>query len=187
MKTKSNIRKELIKNRNTLTKEEHQKYSKLIENRLFLSKQYKTAQTLLIYASYQKEVATYGIIKAALSSGKKVFCPKVLSSETMNFYPIFSLEDLIPGYKGIPEPPIRHTSYHIMNNSNPLIILPLVGFDEEKNRLGYGGGYYDRYLERFPDLESIGLAFECQKYGQIIPTEDTDAKPHFIITEKTIY
>ena len=66
------------------------------------------------------------------------------------------------------------------------MIMPLVGFDTYKNRLGYGGGFYDRYLQRFPNLERIGLAFECQRCNDI-PTEETDQKLDFIITEKGIF
>lgn len=187
MNTKQSIRKELLKKRNTLTEEDCQNYSKMIEKQLLSSEQYRNAQILLIYAAYQKEVSTYGIIKHALCDGKKVFCPKVLRPEVMEFYQIFSLDDIIAGYKNIPEPKIIETPYDNINQQRSLMILPLVGFDSYKNRLGYGGGFYDRYLQQLSGMKSIGLGFECQKYEPGIPTETTDIKPNFIITETNIY
>ena len=65
--------------------------------------------------------------------------------------------------------------------------MPPVGYDSHKNRLGYGGGFYDRYLQKFPFLPTIALGFECQRYENNIPSEETDAKPDFILTEKNIY
>lgn len=189
MKTKQNIRNELLKKRNTLTEEELKKYSKLIENQLLASEQYKKADILLIYASYQKEVSTYGIIEAALNTQKKVFCPKVLNSGIMEFYEITSLTDIVPGYKNIPEPKQINSMFSFSddNTNNTLMIMPLVGFDAARNRLGYGGGFYDRYLQRFPQLKRIGLGFECQKHENPIPTEETDFRPDFIITEIKIF
>ncbi len=187
MNQKQIIRKTLLQKRNILPKEQQIEYSKLIRNRLFSLKQYQETETILIYASYLSEVSTYEIIKNALNTGKKVFCPKVLTQGIMEFFLISSLEDITAGYKNIPEPQITRASYQSMNHSDALAILPLVGFDSEKNRLGYGGGFYDRYLQRFPHMEKIALAFECQKCDSIIPTEETDLKPDFIITEQTIY
>ena len=186
MISKTELRKELLKKRNTLTKEECRKYSTLIENQLLTLDAYKKADIILIYASYQKEVFTYGIINQALSMGKRVFCPKVLSPGIMEFYEIYSLNDISPGYKDIPEPNTGHSMFKNVT-ANTLMLMPLVGFDDYKNRLGYGGGFYDRYLQRFPRLRQIGLAFECQRLEHGIPTEETDIKPDYILTEQGIF
>ena len=189
MTDKKVIRKELLKKRNTLTEEECQEYSKLIETQVFSLECYKNAKNLLVYAGYQKEVSTYGIIKHALQHQKRVFCPKVLEPGIMEFYEIFSLKDVVCGYKNIPEPIGDGSAFSFSDTyTNPaLMLMPVVGFDANTNRLGYGGGFYDRYLQRFPALERIGLAFECQKYEYKIPNEKTDIKPHHIITEQSIY
>lgn len=186
MNQKKCIRNELLKKRNTLTEEDCQKYSKLIEKQLLSLEQYQNSEILLIYNSYLSEVSTYGIIEQALKTGKKVFCPKVLSPGIMEFYKITSLEDVILGYRNIPEPKTTKVPYQDENLSKTLMIMPLVGFDNHKNRLGYGGGFYDRYLQRFPELHRIGLGFECQRYEEHLPIEDTDQKPDYIITEKRI-
>ena len=104
----------------------------------------------------------------------------------MDFYEITSLDDVILGYRNIPEPKTINVPYQNENLSKTLMIMPLVGFDNHKNRLGYGGGFYDRYLQRFPGLQRIGLGFECQRYEEHLPIEDTDQKPDYIITEKRI-
>lgn len=189
MNLKKEIRKELLQKRNTLTEREWEKYSTLITNQLLASEYYKEADTLLIYASYQKEALTYNIMEHAFHVGKKVFCPKVLSPGVMEFYEITSLDDLVCGYKNIPEPKSQDSGFAVSdeNISNILMIMPFVGFDTDKNRLGYGGGYYDRYLQRFPQLKRIGLGFECQRYEDNIPTEETDMKPNYIITETGIF
>lgn len=186
MCSKKEIRKELLRKRNTLTEEDCKKYSKLIENQLLSLESYIKANVLLVYASYQKEVSTYGIIEHALQTGKRVFCPKVLHPGIMEFYEIFSLDDITFGYKNIPEPPLTNPIFQ-NTLTKPFMLMPLVGFDANKNRLGYGGGFYDRYLQRFSAMERMGLAFECQKFEPLIPTEETDIRPHYIITEQRIY
>lgn len=189
MNTKKEIRKELLKKRNTLAEEQREKYSKLIQERLFFLPEYMDSEIILTYISYQSEVSTLEIINHALKEGKKVFCPKVLEAGIMEFYEITSLKVLICGYKNIPEPQQTDSvfSFSDDNISNTLMIMPVVGYDAKKNRLGYGGGFYDRYIQRFPQLKRIGLAFECQRYDSLIPYEETDFKPDFIITENNCF
>ena len=187
MNNKQIIRKELLKKRNSLTEENCRKYSKLIEKQLLSLEQYQNAEHILIYVSYLSEVSTYNIINLALNTGKKVYCPKVLSPGIMEFYEILSLEDVVLGYKNIPEPKITEEPYLNENSSKTLMIMPLVGFDKYKNRLGYGGGFYDRYLQRFSDICRIGLGFECQRYEKKLPTEETDITLDFIITEHHMF
>ena len=187
MERKRDIRRLLLKKRNSLTEEQREQYDKLIAEQLFTFTQYVKADTILIYASYQSEVSTYPIIKYALNTDKKIFCPKVLGPGVMEFYEITSLKDVVCGYKNIPEPKYVNNPYLNIENSNPLMLMPLVGFDHNKNRLGYGGGFYDRYLQKFPNIYKIALGYECQKYEMILPTEDTDIKPDRIITERMLY
>ena len=186
METKQDIRNKLLLNRNYLPLLERSDYSSLIMESLINHEQFKSAKNLLIYVGYQSEVDTRDIIRHAMQNGKKVFCPKVLRPGYMEFYPIKALSDLIPGFKGIPEPFITHKCYVPREEDNLLMVMPLVGFDESKNRLGYGSGFYDRYLERYSFIPTISLGFECQKYENL-PTEATDRKPDVIITEKNIY
>jgi len=187
LERKQDIRKEVLKKRNSLTEENLTKYSKLITDKVLTLKQYQNAVTVLIYASYQKEVATYEIMTDALQSGKRVYCPKVLEPGHMEFYQITSLEEILPGYKNIPEPVSLVQPYTEEDLADTLMIMPLVVFDNSKNRLGYGGGFYDRYLQRFSMIKTVALGFECQKYDRQLPWEETDRKPEVIITERNIY
>ena len=162
-------------------------YSKMIADNLISSELFQNSKNIMIYASYQSEADTRNIIRFCLQNGKKVFCPKVLRPGCMEFYHIKALSDLIPGFKGIPEPFITHKCFQPTEDEETLMIMPMVSFDNEKNRLGYGSGFYDRYLEKYPFLKTIALGFECQKCEEILQTEPTDIKPHYIITEKQIY
>lgn len=181
------IRKELLNKRNSLPQEQCQKYSKLIENRLLSLPIYQKADVLLIYASYRNEVSTYGIIEHALNNSKKVYCPKVLEPGIMNFYEIRSLKDIVAGYRNIPEPIDTSCIYNYKMPATPLMIMPLVGYDTNKTRLGYGGGFYDRYLQRFLSMPKIALGYECQKYETFLPSETTDIKPDYILTEENMF
>lgn len=177
----------MLQNRNSLTEIQWKNFGIMIEEKLLSLTQYKEAEVLLVYGSYQKEVPTYGIMENAFVSGKRVFCPKVLSPGKMEFYEIQSVEDLIRGFKNIPEPKSTEIVFGGSEGKKTLLIMPVVGFDCYNNRLGYGGGFYDRYLQRYPDLQRVGLAFECQRFEKEIPIEDTDLSPDFLITEKGIW
>ena len=105
----------------------------------------------------------------------------------MDFYEIHSLKDIVAGYKNIPEPIDTSCTYNYETHTNTLMIMPMVGYDSHKVRLGYGGGFYDRYLQNFPSISKIALAYECQKYENILPSEPTDIKPDYILTEEKIF
>ncbi len=186
METKQDIRNKLLLNRNYLPLLERSDYSKMIMESLITHERFVNAKNLLIYVGYQSEVYTRDIIRYALQNGKRVFCPKVLRPGYMEFYPIKGLSDLIPGFKGIPEPFITHKCFIPKEEEDNLMVMPLVGFDESKKRLGYGGGFYDRYLHNYSFIPTIALGFECQKYDNL-PSEPTDIMPDIIITEKNIY
>ena len=187
MDRKKFIRKELLNKRNSLPQKQCQKYSKLIEERLLSLPVYKKADALLVYASYRNEVSTYEIIEHALKHSKRVYCPKVLGPGIMDFYEIHSLKDIVTGYKNIPEPIHSTCIYDYKVHTSALMIMPLVGYDTNKIRLGYGGGFYDRYLQRFPSIPKIALGYECQKYEPFLPSEITDIKPDYILTEENIF
>ena len=167
-----------------MTEEKRLEYSKMITKKVCSCEQYLKADNLLVYISYKSEVNTYDIISEAFKKGKKVFCPKVLEPGKMEFYEIKSFEDIVLGYKNIPEPFNMEILYKNAEEKKTLMIMPLVSFDYKGNRLGYGGGFYDRYLEKNPEVKKIALAFECQRYEKELPVEKTDIKPEVIFTEK---
>ena len=97
----------------------------------------------------------------------------------MIFYKLTDFSQLEPGYFGIPEP----ARGEIAEWENALMIMPGVAFDKQNHRVGYGGGFYDRYLEKHPALKRIAAAFEFQILPEV-PTEPTDISPEIIVTEK---
>ena len=187
---KKDIRKEILRKRNALSLTERERADELIRKQLWSRDSYKEAQWLFVYVSYKSEVDTLEIIKKALKQNKKIAVPKVLSSGYMEFYEISKAEELIEGYQGILEPDItnRQPIFAEKTEGKVLMILPGAVFDRKGNRIGYGGGFYDRYLERSHNclLETVALAYEMQMAEQI-PTENFDKKVQCIITEQGIY
>lgn len=138
------------------------------------------AEQLLVYADYNHEVMTGFLIEEAWKKGKEVAVPKVVGKD-MVFYKLTDWKQLEPGYFGIPEP-----SYgEIAEWEDAVMIMPGVAFDNNCHRVGYGGGFYDRYLEKHPKVKTIAAAFEFQILPEV-PTEPTDIAPEMIVTEKQI-
>lgn len=163
--------------------------------RLMALDEYKNADSIFVYADYNKEVKTGAIIADALRQGKKVALPRVYNMEMtgdgkpekyMKFHYITSMDDLETGYRGIREPRAELTCAD-MDTSDALIIMPIVGFDEERNRVGYGGGFYDKYLGSHSFKKKIGVAYDEQKVDKVEGADSHDIKPDMIVTQKNIY
>ena len=184
LETKKVIRKELLKRRDNLDKEQREQWEDMIFSNLLYQEEYRQAKQILLYISYQSEVSTRRILEYCLEQKKKVYCPRVLSLDTMEYYEVKGLDDLKEGYRGIFEPV---TSQFFPKEEEALMILPLTGFDILGNRLGYGKGYYDRYLKNYSPLRTIGLAFQCQLWNSVLPAEPHDKRLDKIITEKQVY
>lgn len=141
---------------------------------------------VFIYSSLKGEADTVEIAKYFLDKGNVIAYPKVTdkANKRMGFYSIKDFGELKAGYLGILEPETDVSEDESAGNA--VMIIPMVGFDENLNRIGYGGGFYDRYMmENFPFIK-IGLAFEFQKY-KIDDINEYDIKMDYIITEKNIY
>ena len=152
----------------------------LIKEAWKAGKEVVKAKHILAYADYNHEVMTRYIIEEAWKAGKEVAVPKVVGKD-MVFYKLTDFARLEPGYFGIPEP----VSGEIVNWSKALMIMPGVAFDRANHRVGYGGGFYDRYLEKHPQLERVAIAFSFQMLPEV-PTEPTDICPQIIVTEEEI-
>ena len=182
IKTKKQIRAEVKKYRNESSVESiFENSQKICEQFLDLS-EYRKASTIFAYMDCKNEVQTRSIIEQCWNDGKSVAVPKVFG-EQMKFYQIFSYDDLEDGYFGIQEP--KHENLNEIICEDGLMILPGVAFDEKRHRIGYGGGFYDRYLELHPGMKKIALAFEFQIYDSV-PFEVFDQQPEKIITETRI-
>lgn len=188
METKREIRKRILNIRNALSSVLRRKQSDEILAKLLESDAYVCAHNILCYVDYQSEVFTDRLIETCFATGKTVFVPLVCG-ENMEFYHIDSLEELVEGYKGIREPKANTEKVYDMQvaTGSDLIIMPGAVFDEKRNRIGYGKGFYDRFLAGGFLGAKVALAFELQIVeGGSFETEETDVKPDMIITEKRI-
>ena len=175
---KIELRKQMIKKRLDLSSEDHTAKSNLIISKLKQHPDFINAKTIGIYVSFKNEVDTISLIKEIVN--KKNVCVPKTNNHLMNFYLINSLDELKKSSFGILEP---SNQSKIINKENiDLLIVPMVAFDSNHNRLGYGGGYYDRYLKNYAG-RVIGLAFSFQQ-TEALPVESFDIPIKTIIDEK---
>ena len=180
--TKKEIRAEVKKHRKEATAEQVQRNSDLICEKFLALPEYKETDTVFAYIDCKNEVQTRKVIEQCWKDQKTVAVPKVFG-KIMKFYKISSYEDLEDGYFGIREP--KHEELQEIVCEDGLMILPGVAFDVNRHRVGYGGGFYDRYLEEHPMMKKIAFAFEFQMFDAV-PFEAFDILPEKIITENTI-
>ena len=147
---------------------------------------WKQAKQVLLYASYGSEVSTGLLIDAALAAGKEVFLPKVLGDQ-MEFFRITDRAELAPGYQHILEPP-GQTKRFLPDASIPtLLTAPGLAFDRSGARIGYGKGFYDRYLGNIPAADRpylVGLCFSCQLFEILDGQKPHDINMDLIVTER---
>jgi 5-formyltetrahydrofolate cyclo-ligase len=157
-----------------------------IAERLFASDKFASARAVMLYASFRSEVSTEAIILKTLEAGKKVVLPRVNSEESsLALYEIKTLDDLTPGYMGIPEPEAREES-HVGIESVELVVVPGAAFDQRGYRLGYGKGYYDKLLANESTRPAlVALAYEEQLVDEV-PAEAHDVKMDAVITDRRI-
>ncbi len=189
METKHSIRKQILTLRNAMSVEEIETKSDRIRQNALSLVSVQRAEYVLCYASYKSEVQTKMLINELLKEGKKVYLPKVCG-EDMDFYKINTLKDMTEGYKGIPEPSAECTDLLTKsiweNNGNRMVMfLPGAAFSENGARIGYGKGYYDRYLSHIPCKERIALCYEMQIVEKI-PADKYDIPVTKLVTEERI-
>ncbi len=188
MKTKKELRKEILQLRDALSEKERREKSHQIAEKVIAQKEFIEADKVLLFASYHSEVDTFEIFQAARGASKDVYYPKVLGKE-MEFYLVEKEGDLVEGYRGIREPEVIPEKKLIPQPEDKIcVIMPGAVFDKNGNRIGYGGGYYDKFLQRFANWKEhvfkLAIAFKCQivEPGRIL-CEDYDVKPDAIVTE----
>ena len=175
---KSFFRKE-VKLKRKAQIEIKEKLDASIYNKVISLDQYKTCDSIFIYLDYNYEVDTRNIIENAIKHNKKVYLPRI-ENKKMITVPIYDLNNLVKSNFNILEPIGNEEKIR----DNTLIIMPGVAFSEKGERIGYGGGFYDRFLNNKNNVR-IALAYECQIYKDL-PTEEHDIKVPIIITEKRI-
>ena len=175
--SKRALRKEILNKRDQMDPQQRSKESEWIRRQVTKLSAFAEAKKVLLFASYGSEAITDGIIEDALSMNKQVYLPTIVGEE-MEFFGITSLEELALGYKGIREPaPIQERRFEIAEEKREqasfFLLLPGVVFDTQGNRIGYGKGFYDRFLMRTKDVkrEIYAIALSCQivENGRITP------------------
>lgn len=184
METKKQIRTEILKRRSALSKDKVADKSRAICRKIVSCEQFVQAESILLYLDFNHEVETGLIWEKAQKMGKHVAAPRLIGSQ-MVFARIQSEKDLIPGKWGIPEPK-KNCPVIREHDSRTVVIMPGVAFDCSRNRIGYGGGYYDRYFAGYDSVYKIAAAYDLQIVEQV-PAEPFDLKPDCIVTESHIY
>ena len=184
METKKQIRAEILKRRSALSKDEVADKSRAICRKIVSCEQFVQAEIILLYLDFNHEVETGLIWEKAQKMRKHVAAPRLIGSQ-MVFARIQSEKDLIPGKWGISEPK-KNCPVIREHDSRTVVIMPGVAFDCSRNRIGYGGGYYDRYFAGYDSVYKIAAAYDLQIVEQV-PAEPFDLKPDCIVTESHIY
>lgn len=180
-KNKIAIRKDILKKRKKVTPLEQIFASDRILEYVLSIDEVKEASNVLLYADYNNEVMTDKLALKLMMLGKKIYMPKVLG-DNMDFFRVFELDEMLPGAFGIREPiDISDLAYEY--TANDVIICPGVAFDNDGNRIGYGKGYYDKYLEDKPLLVKIGICYQMQIVEEI-PANENDIKMDYVVSEE---
>lgn len=180
---KKKMRKDVMESINNLDDEYIKSSNADIACKVLNSHEYKSAKTIFCFVSVSREVDTISIIKDALDNSKIVGVPKCVAKGIMEVWEIKSLDDLTLGKYNILEP---KEGCRVINKEDiDLIIMPCVTCNAKGQRLGYGGGYYDRYLE---DCRAIKLILCREKIMRDdIPTDRHDILMDLVFTEDKIY
>lgn len=184
MKSKQEFRRALKERRAAIPSEQKKEWDRTIVERIASSNEFARATTLLIYAPMPGEINLLPLVRVAWRLGKRVAFPRCdVATTTMRFYELLPGTKLIEGAYRIPEPPAEAPL--CTPDRETLCILPGLTFDPSGARLGYGKGYYDRFLADFEGM-CIGAVYECMRVREV-PTEPHDRAVSLVFTERGVY
>jgi len=173
---KDMLRNEIRSCKREMTEAQILSASLRLADMLFETSQYQEARTIYLYLPYNQEVRTIPILQRALQEGKRVAVPKVYGKE-MKFIYINGMEDVAPSPLGIPEP---IADGPVGDDLEALVIVPGLVFDIRGYRIGYGGGYYDKFLSRERQHPTVALCYSFQLVDAI-PTEEWDVPVDLVL------
>lgn len=179
---KSEVRSRIRRLRRGLDAAEKRRMDEQIMEKLFAMKELSEAEVVYSYMSYGGEVDTIGLMEKLRQQGRRVAVPRV-EGERIRFYLVSQMEELAPGCKGILEPV---QGCEPADDRNAPVITPGMAFSPAGDRIGYGGGYYDRFFEAEPEHIRIAVAYPFQICGEL-QTEACDRRIHRIVTPEQIY
>lgn len=155
---KQALRKEIRDKKRAMTEAEIVAASQRLAELFVASEAYRQAKTIYGYLPYNQEVRTVPMLQQALADGKRVAVPKCYGDE-MRFIYLEDLSQVEKGYCGIPEPIADEP---VADDKTALVLMPGLAFDPQGHRMGYGGGFYDKFLEKEPNHPTIALCYEFQ-------------------------
>ena len=166
---KKALRTQIRNLKRAMTPQEIEEKSARLGQLFTASPAYAQAKTIYGYLPYNQEVRTVPMLEQALRDGKTVAVPKVFG-DTMRFIELTDLTAVGPGYAGIPEP---LADAPVANDPTALVLMPGLAFDPAGHRIGYGGGFYDRFLSQEPEHPTLALCYDFQVFDHL-DTEEFD-------------
>jgi len=166
---KSDLRRQIREQKRAMTPEQIELASARLGELFVATEQYRNAKTIYGYLPYNQEVRTVPMLERAIRDGKQVAVPKVCGDE-MKFIYLTDLSQVEKGYAGIPEPVADGP---VADDPTALVLMPGLAFTKKGDRMGYGGGFYDKFLASEPGHPTVALCYEFQIL-EILPTEEYD-------------
>ena len=182
---KQRLREERLVARETLSEQERARLDDCITQKLLASSEYAEAATVLTYVSVSSEVSTRMFIECALRDEKTVAVPRCLPGHRLEFVAIASLEQLVPAPFNLLEPPKDLSALTEVQMSNAICIVPALLVDTKGYRLGYGAGFYDRFLSTYSG-KKICLAYQQNLSKTELPHTEFDVAVDMVITESDV-
>lgn len=182
---KQRLREERLAARETLSEKERVRLNDCITKKLLASPEYADAATVLTYVSVSSEVSTRKFIECALRDGKTVAVPRCLPGHRLEFVAITSLDQLVAAPFNLLEPAEELSALTEDQMSNTICIVPALLVDTKGYRLGYGAGFYDRFLSTYSG-KKICLAYQQNLSKTMLPHTEFDVPVDMIITESAV-
>lgn len=178
--TKAILRKKHLMTRSQMDFKDVHILSEHITSRLLALESIKFSRHILGYMSFKNEVSLASIQAYCDKAYISYYVPRVMNKEVIQFYKVTNLDDLELSAYGILEPKV--TCEKLDAQEEAVMIVPGICFDQKGNRIGYGGGYYDRYMKANASYETIGVAFSHQ-LEESLPYETHDQRLDMLVTE----
>lgn len=166
---KKELRRMIREKKRAMTPEEIEEKSLRLGELFLQSEMYRSAKTVYGYLPYNQEVRTVPMLEQAIRDGKRVAVPKCYGDE-MRFIYMDDLTKVEKGYAGIPEPIADEP---VADDETALVLMPGMAFDPEGHRIGYGGGFYDKFLAEEPGHPTLALCYDFQVL-ECLETEEYD-------------
>ena len=176
MLDKKALRREIGQKKRAMAAAEIAAYSRNLAEKLYETEEYKQARAIYAYLPYNQEVRTVPMLEQALKDGKRVAVPKVYGDE-MKFLYLDDLTKVEKGYAGIPEPIADEP---VADDETALVLMPGLAFDPQGHRIGYGGGFYDKFLAAEPNHPTLALCYEFQMLPEL-HTEEHDIPVYTVL------